>query len=101
MSKLPVPQNRKAPKGRKNAAHGASRGWADNNQKAPQGRKKRKRTGAPELRIIPLPVKAEVQPGNSLTRLILEALEHQNEQRKATSRHQAKIVSRRKVNSWN
>jgi len=80
MSKLSAPQNRKAPKGRKNAAHGASRGWAQNNDKAPQGRKKRKRGGAPELRIIPLPVKAEVQPGNSLIRLLLEALEHQNEQ---------------------
>ena len=35
---------------------------------------------APELRIIPIPLEAEVQPGDSLPRLLLEALKHQNEQ---------------------
>jgi coenzyme F420-0:L-glutamate ligase/coenzyme F420-1:gamma-L-glutamate ligase len=48
-------------------------------QKAgPQGRKERPDfPAAPELRIIPLRLEAEVQSGDSLPRLLLDALKHQ------------------------
>jgi coenzyme F420-0:L-glutamate ligase / coenzyme F420-1:gamma-L-glutamate ligase len=68
----------KAPKGQKNAAHGASRGWSQNNDQAPQGRKKQTHHTA-ELRIIPITFDAEVQPGNSLPTLLLETLQHQKQ----------------------
>ncbi len=80
MSNALIARPTTAPKGRKNIAHGVSRGWAENNDNAPQGRKKRQHSGAPELHVIPIPVEAEVKPGNSLTRLLLEALKHQNQQ---------------------
>jgi coenzyme F420-0:L-glutamate ligase/coenzyme F420-1:gamma-L-glutamate ligase len=79
MSKALTARQTTAPKGRKNAAHGVSRGWAPSNGKALAGRKKSPRPATSELRIIPIPVEAEVQPGDSLTRLLLEALAHQNE----------------------
>jgi coenzyme F420-0:L-glutamate ligase / coenzyme F420-1:gamma-L-glutamate ligase len=72
----------KARQGRKNAAHGASRGWTQRNDKAPQGRKKPRHT-APKLQIIPLPVQAEVQPGGSLPDLLLESLKHQKQRLRA------------------
>ena len=49
------------------------------NHRAPSGRKKRQHPIAPELRIIPLPLEAEVQPGNSLPKLLVEALKQQKE----------------------
>ena len=44
---------------------------------ASQGRKKPFFPPAQELHIIPLPVENEVKPGNSLSRLLLGALQHQ------------------------
>src|SRR5271165_6663258 len=44
-------------------------------KKAPQGRKKAPRPR--ELRIIPLPLETEVQSGDSIPRLLLDALKHQ------------------------
>lgn len=76
MSKQQVAKQKKAPKGPKNGAHGASRGWAPpGGEKAPKGRK-RFQLPARELRIIPLPLKAEVHPGDSLPRLLLDVLKH-------------------------
>jgi len=49
--------------GRKNKAHGASRGAHP--------------PAASEIRIIPLPIAGEVRPGDSLIRLLLESLKHQ------------------------
>jgi coenzyme F420-0:L-glutamate ligase/coenzyme F420-1:gamma-L-glutamate ligase len=74
-----TPQQRagRAPQGRKNAAHGASRGWTQRNDQAPSGRKKL--PGDPGLRVIPLPFEAEVEPGDSLTGLLLESLRHQKQ----------------------
>ena len=67
---------RKAPQGQKNIAHGVSRGNASGNNKAPRGRKK---PPAPtsELHIIPLPLDAEINPGDSITNLLLDALKFQ------------------------
>ncbi len=74
MSKQQVAQQKRAPKGPKNVAHGVSRGWvAQRDGKAPQGRKQPLPQPARELRIIPLPVEDEVQPGNSVSQLLLEA----------------------------
>jgi coenzyme F420-0:L-glutamate ligase/coenzyme F420-1:gamma-L-glutamate ligase len=70
---------RSAPQGRKSAAHGVSRGSAHSDDKAPSRRKKRRQPTAPALRIIPLPVEAEVQPGDSLPKLLLEAVKHQKQ----------------------
>ena len=44
-------------------------------KKAPQGRKKASRPR--ELRIIPLPLESDVQSGDSIPRLLLDALKHQ------------------------
>jgi coenzyme F420-0:L-glutamate ligase/coenzyme F420-1:gamma-L-glutamate ligase len=44
---------------------------------APQGRKKSPHPATSELRIIPIPFEAEVRPGNSLLKLLLQALNHQ------------------------
>jgi len=74
MSKAPAPQPNKAPKGRKHAAHGASRGRPQRDDKAQQGRKKTLLPAVPELRIIPVSVADEVKPGDSLTALLLRAL---------------------------
>jgi coenzyme F420-0:L-glutamate ligase/coenzyme F420-1:gamma-L-glutamate ligase len=63
--------NKKAPKGRENKAHGVSRGNTHPDHKAPKGRKNQP---PPELRIIPLPLNTEVQPGDSIPRLLLDAL---------------------------
>jgi coenzyme F420-0:L-glutamate ligase / coenzyme F420-1:gamma-L-glutamate ligase len=67
---------RKAPQGQKNIAHGVSRGNASSSNKAPKGRKK---PPAPtsELHIIPLPLDAEINPGDSITNLLLDALKFQ------------------------
>ncbi len=67
----------KAPQRRKNASHGASRGWGQRDDKAPAGRKQRHRPAAPELRIIPLPVEREVRPGDSVSQLLLDAFKSQ------------------------
>ena len=75
----PRRQTSTAPQGRKNAAHGVSRGWARRDDKAPSGRKNPPQPTAPELHIITLPMDGEVQPGNSLTGLLLEALKHQKQ----------------------
>src|SRR6478609_6163414 len=74
MSKAPAQQQKTALQGRKNAAHGVSRGWARGDDRAPQGRKKTLLPAGPELRIIPVPVAIEVKPGDSLTGLVLRAL---------------------------
>jgi coenzyme F420-0:L-glutamate ligase / coenzyme F420-1:gamma-L-glutamate ligase len=77
MSKARVAQQKAAPQGRKSAAQGVSRGWAQLDEEAPQGRKKPSPPPIQELRIIPVPVKTEVRPGNSLPTLLLGALKHQ------------------------
>jgi coenzyme F420-0:L-glutamate ligase/coenzyme F420-1:gamma-L-glutamate ligase len=65
MSKALTARQKAAPKGRTNVAHGVSRGTPN---PAPS-----------ELHIIPLPVEAEIKPGDSLTRVLLDALKHQNQ----------------------
>ena len=65
MSKALSARQKTAPQGRTHVAHGVSRGTPN---PAPS-----------ELRIIPLPVEAEVKPGESLTRLLLDALKRQNQ----------------------
>ena len=59
MSKTPVLKQKRAPRGPKNIAHGASRGLAQHNSKAP----KKGRTQPPAVHIIPIPLTTEVQPG--------------------------------------
>jgi coenzyme F420-0:L-glutamate ligase/coenzyme F420-1:gamma-L-glutamate ligase len=74
-----VPQTNSAPQGRRKGALGLSRGWTRPDEPAPSGRKKHPHSKAAELRIIPLPIEGEVQPGNSLTGLLLASLKHQKE----------------------
>jgi coenzyme F420-0:L-glutamate ligase/coenzyme F420-1:gamma-L-glutamate ligase len=73
MSNAVISQKKKAPKGRQNKAHGASRGLLPPDEKAPKGRKKLPPRPS-GLRIIPIPVAGEVKPGTSLSRLLLDAL---------------------------
>ena len=68
-----------ARRGLKNKAHGVSRGLATPPEPAPKGRKNFRPPAAPEIQIIPLPVEAEVHPGDSLPRLLLDALKHQKQ----------------------
>jgi coenzyme F420-0:L-glutamate ligase / coenzyme F420-1:gamma-L-glutamate ligase len=68
-----------ARQGREHAAQGASRGWRRRKEKARQGRKTPPPSTHPELHIIPLPVAGEVIPGTSLTKLLLSALQRQNQ----------------------
>ncbi len=75
MSKQQAPGKKKAPKGQKNIAHGASRGWGRCNDKAPKGRK-HPLPRARELRIIPLPLDTEVHSGDSIPDLLLSVLKH-------------------------
>jgi coenzyme F420-0:L-glutamate ligase/coenzyme F420-1:gamma-L-glutamate ligase len=56
---------RSAPQGRTNVAHGVSRGSPN--------------PATSELHIIPLPVEAEVKPGDSLTQLLLDTLKQQSQ----------------------
>jgi coenzyme F420-0:L-glutamate ligase/coenzyme F420-1:gamma-L-glutamate ligase len=76
MSKQQVGKQKRAPKGPKNVAHGASREWtAQRNGKAPKGQKQSP-PPARELRIIPLPIEAEVHSGDSIAGLLLDVLKH-------------------------
>jgi coenzyme F420-0:L-glutamate ligase/coenzyme F420-1:gamma-L-glutamate ligase len=77
MSKQQVARQGTAPQGRKNVAHGVSRGSTQRDDKAPKGRKERSLLPARELRIIPLPLKTDVQSGDSIPRLLLDGLRHQ------------------------
>jgi coenzyme F420-0:L-glutamate ligase/coenzyme F420-1:gamma-L-glutamate ligase len=76
MSKAPAPKQKRARKGPRNAADGVSGGWPQCDDDAPQGRKKTLLPAVPELRIIPVPVRTEVRPGDSLAGLLLDALKH-------------------------
>jgi coenzyme F420-0:L-glutamate ligase / coenzyme F420-1:gamma-L-glutamate ligase len=75
MSKPQVVKHKRASRGPKNVAHGVSRGWGRRNGKAPKGRKQPD-PPARELRIIPLPLNAEVQAGDSIPGLLLHVLKH-------------------------
>jgi F420-0:gamma-glutamyl ligase-like protein len=74
MSKAVAAKKKTAPQGKKNRAHGASRGWVQGDDRAPQGRKKGRLPD--ELRIIPIAFAGAVKPGDSLSRLLLGALKH-------------------------
>ena len=96
-----------APRGQKNKAHGVSRGSVTRPEPAPKGRKKFRPPAAPEIQIIPLPVATEVQPGDSLPRLLLDALKHQKQRlrqgdilvikHKIVSKSEGQFVDLRKV----
>jgi coenzyme F420-0:L-glutamate ligase / coenzyme F420-1:gamma-L-glutamate ligase len=74
MANVSASRNKSAAKRRKNAAHGASRGSAGRKSPAPQGRKKPSPVPPDELRLIPIPVANEIQPGDSLAEKLLHAL---------------------------
>src|ERR1700730_3090400 len=63
-----------AAKRRKNAAHGANRGWEAADQPASKGRKKLPPTTANELRLIPIMLAGEIHPGDSLPDKLLGSL---------------------------
>jgi coenzyme F420-0:L-glutamate ligase / coenzyme F420-1:gamma-L-glutamate ligase len=70
--------------GRKNAGHAASRGGPKSERRAASGRNALGReqispASAAEIHIIPLPMEHEVQPGNSLIALLLQALRRQKQ----------------------
>ncbi len=67
-----------APKRRKNAAHGASRGLAARTQSALEGRKKRSRASH-ELRLIPIVLEDEIRPGDALSDKLLESLRNRRQ----------------------
>jgi coenzyme F420-0:L-glutamate ligase/coenzyme F420-1:gamma-L-glutamate ligase len=73
MSK-PTARKQSAAKRRKNAAHGASRESAAGNSPAQKGRKKPQLVPTYEVRLIPIPVAAEIRPGDSLADKLLDAL---------------------------
>ena len=77
MSKAPVAPQKQAPQGRENVARGVSPGWTGGGEEAPKGRKKPSFLPPPALHIIPLPLRADVQPGDSVSALLLGALKHQ------------------------
>jgi coenzyme F420-0:L-glutamate ligase/coenzyme F420-1:gamma-L-glutamate ligase len=51
-----------------------SKAVVDQKKKAPKGRKKLSPPRTHELRIIPIPIEGEVQPGTSLSNLLLDAI---------------------------
>jgi coenzyme F420-0:L-glutamate ligase/coenzyme F420-1:gamma-L-glutamate ligase len=59
---------------RKNAAHGASRGFAAQNHQAPKGRKNTLATPV-EIRLIPIPFADEINSGDQLAEKLLTALD--------------------------
>ena len=73
MSKL-TDRKKSAAKRRKNAAHGASRGFAAQALPAPEGRKKHPLASSDELRLNPIPLADEIRPGDSLANKLLESL---------------------------
>jgi coenzyme F420-0:L-glutamate ligase / coenzyme F420-1:gamma-L-glutamate ligase len=103
MSKAQIRRQQSAPKGQKNVAHGASRGWAHPDGKAPKGRKQ---PHPRDLRIIPLPVDGEVKPGTPLTELLLAALKHRKLRpgdilvikHKIVSKAEGQLVALNKIN---
>ncbi len=64
-------EKQSAAKRRKNAAHGASRGSAAASRPAPEGRKKLASASSNELRLIPITLADEIQPGDSLADKLL------------------------------
>jgi coenzyme F420-0:L-glutamate ligase / coenzyme F420-1:gamma-L-glutamate ligase len=64
---------RSAAKRQKNAAHGASRGSVLDTPPAPKGGKKLPVIPA-EVRLIPIPVAAEIHPGDALAEKLLESM---------------------------
>jgi coenzyme F420-0:L-glutamate ligase / coenzyme F420-1:gamma-L-glutamate ligase len=75
MSKQQIAKQKRVPKGPTNGAHGVSRGWGRRDDKASK-RRKQPHLRARELRIIPLPIEAEVHPGDSIPGLLLDVLRH-------------------------
>jgi coenzyme F420-0:L-glutamate ligase / coenzyme F420-1:gamma-L-glutamate ligase len=67
-----VGQDKTAPaaKRRKNAGHGASRGYTNRTQQAPEEQKNL----PSELRLIPVPVANEIAPGDSIADKLLDSL---------------------------
>jgi coenzyme F420-0:L-glutamate ligase / coenzyme F420-1:gamma-L-glutamate ligase len=64
-----------AAKGRKSAAHGASRGLDAQPIPAPEGRKERTSNELyTELRVIPVPLAEDIEPGDSLANKLVESL---------------------------
>jgi len=94
MNKARVAPQETALPGRKNAVQGASPGRSAGAGKAEQERKKTSHPPIAELRIIPLPMNAEVQPGDSLSGLLLNALKHQKLQQGDILIIKHKIVSK-------
>jgi coenzyme F420-0:L-glutamate ligase / coenzyme F420-1:gamma-L-glutamate ligase len=82
MNKPSGPRKKSAAKRRKSAAHGPSaplrvnsrRGLAAKDSPTPQKRKKLKPTSPEELRLIPVQLEDEIQPGDSLADKLLGAL---------------------------
>jgi coenzyme F420-0:L-glutamate ligase/coenzyme F420-1:gamma-L-glutamate ligase len=73
MSK-PILSKTSAAKRRKNAVHGASRGSAGRDTSVSEGRKKLPRASSNELRLLPIPLADEINPGDALADKLLEAL---------------------------
>ena len=73
MSKL-TGRKKSAAKRRKNAAHGASHGFAAQVLPAPEGRKKLPHSSSVELRLIAIPIADEIGAGDSLADKLLDAL---------------------------
>jgi coenzyme F420-0:L-glutamate ligase / coenzyme F420-1:gamma-L-glutamate ligase len=71
-----------AAKRRKNAAHGASRGKVTQTTLAPKGRKNAL-TKPAELRLIPIAIAKEIQPGDNLVEKLLRSLRRRRIQLRA------------------
>ncbi len=76
MSQRPRVAEKPAAKRRNSAAHGASRGLTPDREPDPKGRKRQTSLALPVvLRIIAIPLKDEVSPGDSLADKLLQALQ--------------------------
>jgi coenzyme F420-0:L-glutamate ligase/coenzyme F420-1:gamma-L-glutamate ligase len=86
MSKSTNSKTDSAAKRRKNTAHarpersrrGASRGSPASDSSAPKGRKKRKPAPPAEIRLIPIPIADEIQPGDVLADKLIESARFQS-----------------------
>jgi coenzyme F420-0:L-glutamate ligase / coenzyme F420-1:gamma-L-glutamate ligase len=68
-----IARKESAAKRRQNAAQGASRGSAAGGSQTPEGRQ-RLPLGPDEVRLIPIPLADEIQPGDSLADELLESM---------------------------
>src|SRR5690242_5712416 len=74
-----APQSTTAPKGPQNKAQGGSIGMVTQHEPSRKELKQFRPRAAQEFQIFPVTIEAEVQPSDSLHRLLRDALKHQKQ----------------------